>query len=539
MLKFVKIISLINTITVLTGLFASCAVPPETADVQTIPIVYESAVQADVESDDYYSYMPNAVKINLDDGQPQTITASGAYRFSGKLENGCIAVNIDKNHDKGTVFIILDNADIFSSSTPINIIEAKKAVIVLEENSVNTITQSGVGESVAEDFPSAALFSKADLTVSGAGSLEIITDYNDGLNSRDDLKITGGIITINAPGDGIVGKDSVSAENCSITITAGKDGIRSTNTEDNTKGYTAIYSGIFNITSQDDCIQSQTSLYIKDGSCNLTSGGGFNGITGTANERMPGFGGKRPGGGERMPQNGENFSPRGKREFPTEGEIPSRELPEERMPRGNEDFMPPEGMENMISTGNTEDETLSANAINSEGSIHISGGMFNISASHDGINAAGKIVIDGGKLMVSAGDDAVHSDASLTAESCDVTVINSYEGLEAPYIAINSGNFNITSSDDGINVNGSGGDFVLNDGGITISAGGDGIDSNGKIILNGGNTVIDTKAVGPADTPIDYQTGFENNGGTVTDFEGNSVALSNMPGMGMGRARGK
>ena len=66
--------------------------------------------------------------------------------------------------------------------------------------------------------------------------------------------------------------------------------------------------------------------------------------------------------------------------------------------------------------------------------------MLNAIAGVFGVDE-GKIVIDGGKLMVSAGDDAVHSDASLTAESCDVTVINSYEGLEAPYIAINSGNF--------------------------------------------------------------------------------------------------
>ena len=42
------------------------------------------------------------------------------------------------------------------------------------------------------------IFSKADLTINGSGTLEIIGNYKHGVVSKDDLVITGGEISVTA-----------------------------------------------------------------------------------------------------------------------------------------------------------------------------------------------------------------------------------------------------------------------------------------------------------------------------------------------------
>ncbi len=54
----------------------------------------------------------------------------------------------------------------------------------------------------------AVIFSKADLTINGSGTLSINSTAH-GVVSKDDLVITGGNIAINATKKAISGKDSV------------------------------------------------------------------------------------------------------------------------------------------------------------------------------------------------------------------------------------------------------------------------------------------------------------------------------------------
>ena len=536
---FFRIIAFLCSVSVSAALLLSCKSTPQDITVITDAELSEaSVIHLDFDVDDYYRPYPDAVTVDLSLGEPETVTSSGAYRYSGVLENGSITVNTDKTADEGPVYIILDNAHITSPS-PVNITEAKKVVIILEDSSVNTLTQTFTD--TAQDIPDAALYSKADLTITGKGSLNVISEHNDGINSRDDLKITGGNITVTSVGDGIVGKDAVYIENGVFTVNAGKDGIRSTNTESE-KGFTAIYGGTFNVTSVDDGIQSAQDIYIENGIFTLTSGGGYNGITATPNDNMGIFGEKPQGGfqrGERpqsmpegqIPPDFENGGfKRGERpQNMPEGELPpdfeNREFPKNKIPQS----IP---RENATVTDTTEQDSNTPKAINCEGKLNITGGSFEISSSHDAVSAKGDIALGGGNFDITAGDDAIHSDACITADGGEIIINNCYEGLEAQNITVNSVKADIISADDGININVSGGVFTMNGGEVSISAGGDGIDSNGRIILNGGSIIIDVSKTGRADTPIDCQTGYENNGCTVTDTSGNAVTVSNMPGHG-------
>lgn len=235
------------------------------------------SVTASTSEDDYFTDWRSQSYTELDltaitqAGGAASITKSGTYLLVGTLKDGSVTVNVDKTTDTGTVFLVLNNTSINSSTgTPIDIIEAKKAVIILESGSLNTITQGSI-QTTDTEFPTAAIFSKADTAITGEGSLTVTTEYNDGITSKDDLIITNGSITVNAVQDGIVAKDLLTIEKATINVTAGKDGIRTTNDVDADKGNLLITSGSITIAAVDDGIHAEKLLEIAGGDITITT----------------------------------------------------------------------------------------------------------------------------------------------------------------------------------------------------------------------------------------------------------------------------
>ena len=162
------------------------------------------------------------------DGNIITINTAGTYSISGKLSDGQIIVNTDK--EKKT-YILLDGVDITcKNSSPIQILSSKKTVFALGENSENKITDSESYDE-SENNPDAAIFSKEDLTFIGNGSLEVNANYDKGIVSKDDLMIESGKISVKSVGDGMKGKDSVVVRGGTLTIDSGGDGIQAYNAE--------------------------------------------------------------------------------------------------------------------------------------------------------------------------------------------------------------------------------------------------------------------------------------------------------------------
>ncbi|MBQ7568946.1 carbohydrate-binding domain-containing protein [bacterium] len=94
---------------------------------------------------------------------------------------------------------------------------------------------------------------------------------------------------------------------------------------------------------------------------------------------------------------------------------------------------------------------------------------------------------------------------------------STYEGLDAElHLAINGGVINVSTPDDGINVNEDGYSvFTLNDGSLNVtSSGGDGIDSNGWIIINDGAGYV--QSGGGADHGLDADNGVYIFGGSLS-----------------------
>ena len=199
------------------------------------------------------------------EGATVTITAAGTYVVTGELTAGSLVVNAG-GQDK--VQIVLSGASIRNEAGPaLNIQQADKVFVTLADGTQNTLADGASYElAEGEDEPNAALYSKADLTINGTGALSVEGNYRHGVNSKDDLVVTGGAITVVAKEDGLRGKDCVKVADGSFAITAGGDGVKSSNDEDPTRGFVSIDGGAFAVEAGDEGFPAATYLRLAGGS---------------------------------------------------------------------------------------------------------------------------------------------------------------------------------------------------------------------------------------------------------------------------------
>lgn len=202
------------------------------------------------------------------EGSTVIITAAGTYVVSGELTAGSLTVNAG---DADKVQIVLSGASIRNEAGPaLNIQQADKVFVTLAAGSQNTLAD-GASYTLAEgeDEPNAALYSKADLTINGTGALTVEGNYRHGVNSKDDLVVTGGTLTVTAKEDGLRGKDCVKVADGSFAITAGGDGVKSNNDEDPTRGFVSIDGGTFAVEAGDEGFQAATYLRLAGGDAQI------------------------------------------------------------------------------------------------------------------------------------------------------------------------------------------------------------------------------------------------------------------------------
>ena len=427
-------------------------------------------------------------------GTDVTITAAGTYLLTGTASDAVLTVSASKT-DK--IQLVLNGLSLSCTDGPaVYIQSADKVFITLAENSENFLSDGNSYE-ITDDGSTldAALFSKEDLTINGTGKLTVIGNYKHGIVSKDDLVVTGGILSITSVKVGLCGKDCVKINAGEITIDAGSDGIRSDNDEDTSCGYVYISGGTLHITAGNDGIQAETVLNIESGNIDMTTGGGSaNASTTTGGAWNPGWGnwgGNRPG-----------------------------------------DF------------GNSSETTVdeeSAKGLKAGTDLVITGGNFNIDSSDDSIHCNGNIAVTDGVFSLLSGDDGVHADTTLAVSDGIFDIEKSYEGMEATDIVISGGTIHITASDDGVNAAGGNdssslggrpgqGMFTGSTGTITISGGylvvyasGDGIDSNGSLTITGGITLV----AGPTDGAngaLDYESSATVTGGILIALGSSGMA---------------
>lgn len=204
------------------------------------------------------------------------ITAPGTYYLSGAISDGGITIRLV---DNGVARLVLNRVSIKNSSGPA-IACYSGDDLVIESKGVNSL-EDGTSYSGFDNDVKGAIYSKSDLTFVGDGILNITANYQDGIVSKDDLKINGGTYNISASDDGIRGKDSVYIVDGEINVSAKGDGIKSTNSTENSKGFILIAGGKINISKSYEGLEArkiiidngEVSIYANDDGINTAGGG--------------------------------------------------------------------------------------------------------------------------------------------------------------------------------------------------------------------------------------------------------------------------
>ncbi|MGI6395481.1 MAG: carbohydrate-binding domain-containing protein [bacterium] len=372
------------------------------------------------------------------DGAVATITDAGLFYVTGTLNDGQVLVD---TASKEMVNVVFDNAVIScSTNAPFAVMSAKDVTVFINDNTENVLTDaSGYIFTDGADEPNAALYSKSDLVISGNGTLTVNGNYNDGIGGKDDLKITGGTIIVNAVDDGIRGKDSIKIKGGNITINSLGDGLKSDNKEDPERGYILIEDGIINITSGADGMDAFTNVLISGGEITVKSG------------------------------NGSNVKPN--------DAVSTKGI---------------KGSEGINISGGSFNIDSSDDCIHSNGDIVIDGGNFILATGDDGVHADNDLTINSGVITITKSYEGLEA-SNITINDGNIHITSSDDGINCAG-GDGSGGWNPGGGPGGGGPGGGGpgggdsGDYLLtiNGGYIWINAEGDGLDSNGDIEMTGG-----------------------------------------------------
>ena len=188
------------------------------------------------------------------------INGTGLFVVSGTLNDGSIIVDA---HKTSKVWVKLDGAEIrCSDNAAFYVKKADKVFLTLAEGSENRIESgSEFSQEALDDNVKGALFARDDLTINGSGALTVRSGYRHAIAANDDLVITGGTITAEAPRDGIHANDSFRLCDAALTLKGGDDGID----VDKENGYFFMTSGSVSIECADDGVGAEGDVLITGG----------------------------------------------------------------------------------------------------------------------------------------------------------------------------------------------------------------------------------------------------------------------------------
>ena len=386
-----------------------------------------------------------------------TITSGGTYRITGEY-SGQVKIEATKTD---TVRLVLDNAKITNSTgAAINVVSAAEAIIYTAAGTTNTVADEANYTATGDDDPDAAIYSTANLTLTGEGSLSVEGAYEEGIHTTGGLVIASGTLEVNAANTGIKGKDYVDITGGIVNVTAAQDGIKSTNTDDESMGFTRLSAGSVTVSAGDDGLKAPHTLEISGGTLNIeksnegieaqyinildgdvtvnSTDDGINAslkdsssdtssdtTSGTATtgqqtqqnqngqvQQAPAGGGAAPGGSQGSTGQNQNMP-----QPPTDGTMPGG--------------------------GGGTFEVVDA-------AINISGGTVTVNAEGDGIDSNGTATFSGGTVTVNGpvagGNNALDSNGDLLLNGGTVTAGSTADMFEAPSSASTSGYLKITDS---------------------------------------------------------------------------------------------
>jgi len=375
-----------------------------------------------------------------------SITKGGTYVLQGECSDVSIHIEVKSTMQ---VILVLDSVSLSSATGPVIYAEqSNKLIINLAAGTMNYLSDSADSTSEVKS----TIFSNDDITVNGSGALTIYANYNNGINTDDDLLITGGMITIIAQNDGLKANDSIVIKETDLTITAHNDGIHCENTEDSAKGTIKIENGNITINAYGDGFDSSSIITIFNGTFTLNSG--------VSNSNV------------------DTVSGKGIKAVDNIGIL--------------------DGIFVIISKDD---------AIHTNNQIAIVGGKFTITSSDDGIHADTTLTIEGGTIDILKCYEGLEA-LNVVIAGGDISLISSDDGINV------AGGNDASGSQWDPRVSTGTASLIISGGTIYINSAGDGLDANGSIAMSGGLVIVNGPT-SSNNGAVDYDSSFLLTGGTL------------------------
>ncbi|MCR4615418.1 MAG: carbohydrate-binding domain-containing protein [Clostridiales bacterium] len=197
-----------------------------------------------------------------------TLSSAGTYTLTGLL-NGQVLVNAGEDDE---VVIELSGATINNSTdSPIKVISAGKVEISAKKDTENVINDTRTAKTTDdENQGEGAIYANCDLKIKGSGTLVINAAYNNGIHTTKDLKIQNLSLKATAVNNALKGNDSVEMTSGSVVaISTNGDGVKTENTDvskkGNTKGNINISGGEITVYAAGDGFQAARDFNLEAG----------------------------------------------------------------------------------------------------------------------------------------------------------------------------------------------------------------------------------------------------------------------------------
>ena len=489
------------------------------------------------DADNYKTEITGEFSITSTDGSTitqndsvYTITHAGEYTVTGLLSEGQIVVNADDNAE---ITIVLNGTSITcSNGSPIYIKNADNVKIKSEENTYNCIVDA---RAEADDNPdnsssengNAAIYAACDLKLVGKGALSLTGNYNNGIQSKDDISIKNVTIKVNAVNNAIKGNDEVAIESGEIIAISRKgDGIKTSNSSLSTKGkqkgnviisggnidiyaacdgidaaYGVDVSGDGNLNIYTDTYSDYSEAVAADNSGSSASSSGSSISTPDSSASNPGSSASNPGSSnQNQGSSSKSSSNATMMTYTTTANTDNQNNssvgtpPDMNNAQNNGNMGNPPDMNNTQNNGNMGNPPDMNNSSSNPGmkgnfgggnkaangmpGNNSSGNSSKKSYSTKGIKAESEINISGTAINISSTDDGIHANS-------DSGVLETGEDGKG-IISISGGTITISTGDDGIHADK---ELNITDGYINVLTSYDGLEAI-TINISGGQSFV-------------------------------------------------
>ena len=215
--------------------------------------------------------MSQAETVTAADDSTVTLTEEGIYLLTGTAENFTVIVDTDS---EAKVQLVLDGLNVTNDDFPVVYVKSADKVFLTSSGAESTLTVSGSFTADGTTNTDAVIFSRDDLVLKGTGTVNISSTSN-GISTKDDLKVTGGVWNIDCEDDALEANDSIAVAGGAVSIVSAKDGLHAENDEDDTVGWISIEGGTITVRAGDDAVHATTVASVSGGTLDLTAGEGI------------------------------------------------------------------------------------------------------------------------------------------------------------------------------------------------------------------------------------------------------------------------